>query len=240
MNAAAVRREDLWDPRRELTLEAALARSRLIGILRWVFGGAAIVCILSMVLWATIESATARLLARDQLATAADTVRMVAPRFTGRDDGGRPVEVTADVAIRSAEDLNVVTLENPVMRTADGVTIRASAGVYDTVSRRLQLTSEVKIREPNGAEFTTPTADILVEENRVIGAAPIVGRGPIGQVSAGSYEITERGNRITFSGGVKTVIEPAEQRAAALDAQRKAAETESSVPAAPNPSTRTP
>ncbi len=208
---------DLWTPRRALTLEHALNRSRMIARLRWVFVGAAVGAIATMVLWATVAGVASNFLIDSKL-SGADAVRMIAPRFSGRDSDGQPVEITADAATRSAADPEIVLLENPVLITASGLRVQSQRGTYDARSRTLDLDTDVRIIEPSGTAFSTTVARIIVAENRVVGEQPISGRGPFGEIAAGRYEIFERGDRVVFSGGVRTMIEPAGRRAGNLDA----------------------
>ena len=64
------------------------------------------------------------------------------------------------------------------------------------------------MRDREGYEFTTTAARVHVSEGRVEGIQPLSGTGPLGDVSADTYEILDEGDRVVLRGNVDMVIFP--------------------------------
>ncbi len=153
-----------------------------------------------------------------------EDVRMVNPRFTGRDAAGAPYELTAQAAVRSAESAATTALENPrlVYLDADGASdedgsiVTATTGVYDRGAGVLDLFGDVEFNTEGGYRFTTTHARVFVEDGRVVGEEPVEGQGPIGAVQAQSFEIFDSGERIVFRNAVEARIDQPRRTPAAL------------------------
>lgn len=153
--------------------------------------------------------------ARSTLDEAANAAfeRMVNPRFSGRDEAGTPFNITADAALRSADDMARTLLENPVIQfLGDGdplQTILSRSGVYDRQERRLTMSGSVEFTTDEGYRFTSDEAELFVDQNRIAGNARITGSGPMGSISAGGFEILDNGDRLRFTNGVTARIQQA-------------------------------
>lgn len=139
-------------------------------------------------------------------------IRMVGARFQGRVEDGRSFLIGAREAARDARDPHRVSLIEPILvvgaETATPRRLMARTGVYDEQTRMLRLTGEVRIDDGLGNRVASEDTTIDTRTGVAVGQQGIVGDGPAGQVSAGSYGVSEKGDRVEFRGGVRTRINP--------------------------------
>ena len=207
MNAISATKDDLWAPRRRLSLKQARDRSDFVRLMRMLFTtGAAISAgvLIGSLAYSVISGNKGRVEYAD-----AEIVTMMNPRFSGRDATGQPYVITADTAQRNGANASLVELINPALDDGLTGTVQAPSGVFDQDSQQLELFREVILTDGNGNRFVTTHARMYVQENRVVGLEPLEGDGPIGKIRADSYEIKDGGARITFKGNVWTELQPA-------------------------------
>lgn len=196
-----------WEPRRALALSVARKRTAFVRGMRLFFTAAAL-SIASLLVVQLVLGSGGNVTGETE-AVSAD-VRMTNPRFTGRDENLTPYVVTADTAIRRRDAADGVTeLERPRLdydfleAGADVSRVLAESGRYDLPNRILDLYSDVNFRTRAGYTFQSNHARIFLREERVTGEEAVEGTGPMGTIRADSYEITDGGNRIIFSGNVR-------------------------------------
>ncbi len=205
-----------WEPRRATTLTAARRRTAFIRMLRF-----ALIGLTGLIVALVAVQILMRSLGVEEQApvTVGEDARMINPRFTGRDENGTPYVVTADAAIRRrGSDARVTELEAPQLdydlitagEEAEGVLART--GLFDADARTLDLNADVRFRTRSGYEFLAEHARIFLSEERVVGDSPVEGDGPLGTIRADGYEILDGGERVVFTGNVRTHIlnEPSE------------------------------
>lgn len=183
-------------------------RSRLIAVMRRVLPAAIAVLILGMgsqVVWNSLAVKKGE--AREQTAP----IRMINPRFQGRDEQGRSFMIAAREARRDDRDLTKIVLDHPNValapETATPSRVSAVSGVYTEADRILRLTGAVRIEDGDGYRFASDGAIVDTKAGTVVGAGSMIGDGPSGQMTADSYEVQDRGDRMIFKGGVRAVIE---------------------------------
>ncbi len=134
-------------------------------------------------------------------------IRIVNPRFLGRDAQGRAFELTAREAIRVPDDETQIRLIQPniVLQDADGpLTVRSRQGVWRERDEVAVLTGEVvMVDQAAGTTFQTEQAVVETRIDRVWGNTPVVGTGPDGRVSANRYALYNRGDRVVLRGDVR-------------------------------------
>lgn len=195
---------EAWEPKRQLTLEAARKRSAQLSRLRLVFVGLASACFSSFFGFMTLHAALGGFGSRDEV-SAAESLTMVNPRFSGRSAGGESFVVTATTAKRQGPQSDLIDLVKPVY-TAEGRTVVATAGLYNQLERTVQLTGEVVFSDQDGNAFSSTSAFVRTADDTVEGARAVRGEGPLGSVRADSYEIRDAGARVIFRGHVKGTI----------------------------------
>ena len=197
------------EPSRTLTLRAARRRSHAVRLVRAILalGMLGIVATISGYVMMGALAATPLVAETSQ----DGTVRMVNPRFTGRDSAAQPYIITAEAAVRRADEEAITRLETPRMEFVaetgkPSSFVTADNGVYDTEVETLDLFGTVQFRSSSGYLFTTSHAKAYVAEGRVMGDQPINGDGPLGKVDAQMFEIWDSGARIVFKTNVEAQI----------------------------------
>ena len=202
-----------------MTLAAAIAqphgrdferwrrRSRLIRRLRVILPALIALILLAMagfVLHTTF-------LGRDAAPREADApIELVNPRFVGKDDKGRAFVITATAAVRDENDYQRVLLEEPALiLDAEGVNPRrvtAKSGVYSEDRRVLNLDGGVRM---SGADtsFDTLSSIFNTATGELEGEGPISGSSSLGEITAKSYGVYDKGERLVFKGGVRGRID---------------------------------
>ncbi|HMO43862.1 MAG TPA: LPS export ABC transporter periplasmic protein LptC [Phenylobacterium sp.] len=138
-------------------------------------------------------------------------IRLVNPRFLGRDEQGRAFVITAQSAVRDEADYQRVVLDRPALvLDEDGMSplrLSAASGVYHEGDGRLRLQGDVRLDERDAA-FDTASAIFDTATGVLEGEGLITGAGPLGEINARSYGVYDRGERMVFKGGVRGRINP--------------------------------
>ncbi len=209
---ASIQADDLWAPRRQLSLSQARRRSKVVRGLRFGFSAAAAIC-LGVLVGLLTANAIERAASGGEDFRTEEKVTMVSPRFTGRDDSGDPYVITAATAQRRRANSNLVDLVDPKLVDAEGGEVLAPRGLYDRQLQTLELYDDVVMKDGGGYVFRSTHARVYIQEDRIVGLDPLEGEGPIGDVRADSYEVFNEGHHVVVSGRVRTVLYPEERPA---------------------------
>jgi lipopolysaccharide export system protein LptC len=182
-------------------------RSRLIRTLRvalpaliaLIFAG-----LIGSVAWSTFN-------AQPRTARVGDEpIRLINPRFVGRDDKGRAFVLTADSAIRDRLDYSRVILKKPALvldeNGPDQMRINGADGIFHEQQQKLQLMNGVHMEDAKSS-FNTAASLFDTKTGEVVGSGPIQGAGGLGEIRAESYGVYGKGETMVFKGGVKTRLE---------------------------------
>jgi lipopolysaccharide export system protein LptC len=152
-------------------------------------------------------------LARDPAGPASsdEPIRLVNPRFVGRDDRGRAVVITAATATRVPQEYEKVYLDRPAVildeEGPDPIRITAHRGVYHEKSGKLEVSGGVRMTSARAA-FDTASSQFDTKTGELVGSGPVHGSGPLGEIDAKSYGVYGKGDRMVFEGGVHTRLIP--------------------------------
>lgn len=195
---AAARRRDFERWRR---------RSRLVRRLRVVLPALIALILAGMIgviVYRTVTGATAR--AADDDAP----IRLVNPRFVGRDDRGRAYVITAASAMRDEREYQRVLLDRPALvldeEGPNPLRVTGRSGVYHEGDRKLDLHGGVRLSGQETA-FATLASRFDTKTGELAGSGPIQGSGSLGEINAKSYGVYDRGERMVFKGGVRARID---------------------------------
>lgn len=138
-------------------------------------------------------------------------IRLLNPRFVGRDERGRAFVVTAASATRDPQEYQKVYLDKPAMvldeQGPDPTRIIAKAGVFHEQTGRLEVSGGVRLAMASGvletaaSQFDTKTGDL-------VGSGPVHGSGALGEIDAKSYSVTDKGDHLIFQGRVHSRFYP--------------------------------
>lgn len=194
-------------PVRSIDFERWRRRSRLIRTLRVALPALIVVIFLSLagsVAWSTFRSQPQAGRGQDE------PIRLVTPRFVGRDDKGRPFVLTAQSATRDRLDYQRVILSKPALQLDQGgpdqLHINGANGIFHEQDGKLELSGGVHMQDTKNA-FDTASSLFDTKTGEVVGSGPIQGAGGLGEIQAQSYGVYGKGESMVFKGGVRTRIE---------------------------------
>lgn len=195
---------------------AALARRRfVVTMLKRALPAAALAVLALIALWPELSGVDdrVRLAYRKPDSAMTDSARLVAPRYVGRDERGRPYELAADTAEQPSGSQTVI-LAKPVgdITLEDGawVALQAETGWYQREQALLDLAGEVALFHDAGYEIRTASARIDLTAGRAEGDDPVAAQGPPGTLDGTGFRLEERGAVVVFTGPARMVLVPAE------------------------------
>lgn len=204
----AQHQESVTRASRERSIERWRRRSAVVHVLRLV-GPAVIVAIL-VGLAATVAYNSMKPSGEAQ-AEANQPIRLVNPRFVGRDEQGRAFVITAASATRDPQEYQKVYLVKPALvideQGPDPNRITAASGVFHENTGKLEVGGGVRMAssqqtlETASSQYDTKTGDL-------VGSGPIHGSGALGEINAKSYAVYDKGARTVFQGGVHARLIP--------------------------------
>ena len=192
----------LWEPKRALTLEAALAHTKRIKALRILLLGLSVILIASLV-WQFLSDKAGP----EPINDPTESVKMVEPRYSGRTSDGLPFYLIADTAIRRRTDRDTVLLDAPVLQFirdtgVEASTVISKTGSYNDMSKILELETDVNLETDDGNICDTIHARIFNVEKRIEGDKAITCVGEFGTVNGKSYAIEDSYETFIFKGGM--------------------------------------
>ena len=141
---------------------------------------------------------------------ASQPIRLTNPRFVGRDDKGRAFVLTAQSATRDTQDYQKVFLDKPALVLdqdgPDPQHMTSKTGIYHEADRKLELMGGVHFAGVRAA-FDTAASLFDTRTGELVGSGPIQGSGSLGEISAKSYGVYDKGDRMVFKGGVRTRLD---------------------------------
>ena len=191
-------------------LHAAIARwrkrSHMIRFFRRALPAAMAAIVLGLLAWVAWQALRAPAAERSESVS----IRMVNPRFRGRDEQGRAFVMAARLAARDSRDFKRVLLTDPFLSLETGgpkpLTVRAQRGVYHEGTLDMVLEGNVHLEDPSGWVFDTERAVVDTTRNIISGDKPLQGAGPMGRIAGSSYVIYNLGERFVIRGGVRTTL----------------------------------
>jgi lipopolysaccharide export system protein LptC len=139
-------------------------------------------------------------------------ITMQQPRLSGFTSDSRPYTFTADAAAQDVSNPDFLELRGPKAKVdmADGSTVNMSAtsGTYDLKSEMLTLTDNVRLVSSTGYESRLSEATIDIRKGDVVSNKPVWVKLLNGSLDGNRLEVTENGNVLRFSGGVKMTLDP--------------------------------
>ena len=202
-----------WEPLRAQNLRRARRRSRLVGGLRRLFVAGAGAALASVFVFMALYAVEGGFISSQY--AAAEPLRMINPRFTGRTEQGGPYQLTAEMAERDRGDMKPISLTAPVYRTEAGTIMLAPTGLYDEAAKKITFNGEVLFSDQGGNRFSTPNMVVDLAQGIIHGEAGVTGAGPLGVMQADRYEMRRDDRALVLAGHVRGQIPDNKQTAAA-------------------------
>jgi lipopolysaccharide export system protein LptC len=184
-------------------------RSRAIHFWRRALPGVIIGVVALLGVWVAGRTVLIKLTTPPKPPPAQTGLRMLNPRFYGRDKSNNAFVLGAAEAARDSAGGKSVDLSAPHLTLGggdDATRVHADHGVYHEDQRQLSLDGQVQIHSGSGYTFTTPDALVDTAKGEVQGDSGIQGEGPLGHIAASSYGVYDRGKRIIMKGDVHAHI----------------------------------
>ncbi|WAJ29029.1 LPS export ABC transporter periplasmic protein LptC [Antarcticirhabdus aurantiaca] len=142
---------------------------------------------------------------------------MDGPRIDGFDKSNRPYSMSAERAVQ-AIDGSGVDLEGVSARLAVSndlsVDITARGGHYDAGTETLLLSDAIHVATSDGMTIELSRATLRPAAGTLDGEGPVAIRTATQSIDAGAVSVSENGDRLRFSGGLKMILQPRSTHAA--------------------------
>ncbi|MGH7048038.1 MAG: LPS export ABC transporter periplasmic protein LptC [Stellaceae bacterium] len=137
-------------------------------------------------------------------------LKMLDPRYAGRDRYDRPYVVTAAVGRQIPNHHDLMSLEEPravlIAHLGDRIVLTARTGIYQSQAQRLDLFGDVTVTHQNSTRFVTHQAHANFSDNTARGDDPVSGHGPSGDISGQGFRVLDKGDTIIFTGRSHAVL----------------------------------
>lgn len=141
--------------------------------------------------------------------------QLTMPRFTGVSSGSTAFDLSALLARPDVADPRHMTAEALRLILRDDLggqaIVISNEGDIDTGKRNLILTGDVRIETSTGYALMTDRLEGSLADLSIISPGKVTGTGPLGDLRAGSMEISERADgtaRLVFTNGVDLLYRP--------------------------------
>lgn len=185
-------------------------RHRLVQAMKLLLPLAAAGLLALLLLWPEFEGRDGRLSFRRGPALVPEALQLVAPRFQGIDELGRPYTITARVGRQVGQE-EVMLLDQPradiLLNDGAWVYVEADSGRYDKPAHHLDLEGNVRIFHDNGMLFRTEQASVQIDAGSADGDRPTQAQGSFGTIESEGFELRERGAVMIFTGKAHAVLE---------------------------------
>ena len=211
---AGLRREGslLLRPRRIASMADLAARRRRIFWLKLLLAGTALLILAALFAWPRLFGAMTSLADLGTVSADQSGLGMKNARFQGIDGKGNPFMVTASAATplpgRTARISLTRIQADLTLNDALWLSITAPTGVYDREAGTMLLSGGIDVYTDAGYELHTDSANIDLKKGMAEGIAPISGQGPLGDIAADSYRISEGGKVLKLTGNVMVTLYP--------------------------------
>jgi lipopolysaccharide export system protein LptC len=238
-----------WRERRRPVAGSTSGYSRFVRIMKITLPLVAFSLVVMVVLYSTIGRDTQNFkITLEQRGGGSDDHQLVAPRLTGTDGKGQPFTVTAKAATQAPGKSQKMNFENVVgditMQDKSWLALEATRGMMDGEAKTLDLYDTINIFTDKGYECHTNSARYDFGAGVLQGQHDINCQGPLGIITAKSFEGLKDPGRMTFLGGVTTTIYPSPRDDAAKreasDPSSAGNASQSDAPIAPQPSSAAP
>ncbi len=146
-----------------------------------------------------------------------ESLNMVNARYDGVDSQDQPFSVTAEVVTQIDRSADVIELRRPTadLTLNDGawIALTADSGTYRRTVDLLDLVGSVSLYHDRGFELHANSMRVDLNEGAATSDEPVRGQGPMGELNAEGLRVTERGDRILFTGRTRLLVRQSERAA---------------------------
>jgi lipopolysaccharide export system protein LptC len=193
-----------------LLLEPVIGYTRVVFATKFLLSSIVVVLVLALIalpLLNHVQDNFRLTFSGTEVGIVAGNPTMVNPHFQGIDQEDRSYEITADSATTQKDETLVLNNINASINLKDDswVAMIAKTGRYNRKQNYLELSDSVTIFTNDGYELYTKSILVNMEAKSARGESSIQAHGPMGSLTADSFNITENGDRAFFEGHVKVI-----------------------------------
>jgi lipopolysaccharide export system protein LptC len=185
-------------------------RHRLVQAMKFLLPLAAAGLLALLLLWPELEGRDGRLSFRRGPALVPEALQLVAPRFQGIDELGRPYTITARVGRQIGQE-EVMLLDQPradiLLNDGAWIYVEADNGRYDKPAQHLDLEGNVRIFHDSGMLFRTEQASVQIDQGSADGDRATQAQGSFGTIESEGFRLRDRGAVMIFTGKAHAVLE---------------------------------
>jgi lipopolysaccharide export system protein LptC len=170
-------------------------------------------------------------------------VTMESPKLNGFKNDNRPYEVTASAATQDVRKPNLVQLKDLRARIVTDdkgsvAKLEAATGTLDTQKNFMRLRKDIVVTTEAGQKVQLQTAAVNFKAGTVLSNDPVTVSFEGGAIEAEGLKVTDNGKVMSFTGRVRTVIQPANSNPTAPESASAGSKASSAAPAAQPTSVR--
>ncbi|MDB5415995.1 MAG: export transporter periplasmic protein LptC [Rubritepida sp.] len=193
---------------------AIVRRHRLVQVMKLALPMAAAGLLALLLLWPEFEGRDGRLSFRRGPVLVPEALQLVAPRFQGVDELGRPYTITSRTARQPGQE-EIMLLDQPrgdiLLNDGAWVYVEANNGVYNKPAQHLDLEGDVRIFHDGGMLFRTQAASVQIDAGTAHGDRPTQAQGSFGTIESEGFDLQDRGAVMIFTGRAHAVLEGRQQ-----------------------------
>jgi len=202
-----------WTERRRTTAVEALRYTRFVNWMKRLLPVAAIALLGSVIAYTIIPRHQDKMsVTMQQSGNVDNDLTMTKPRFTGTDGKGNPFTVTAAEAVQDPKNHHHVELRkvqaDMEFENKSWLSASAARGAVNLDAGTLRLTGGLSLFTDTGYELHTENADVNLKANVVKGNDKVKGHGPLGSLSADSFQFDRAKRLVKLSGHVHMTMYP--------------------------------
>lgn len=194
--------------------------TRLVVFLRIILPSVAAVLVGLIILWPQLKAQKdefSLVSTRFDKSALPENQVMVNPRLFVVDSKNQPMNFTAksanEIAGGSGRRVRLDSVQADVVLANDAwVAVDAKAAEYSQESNTLELQEQVNLYSDRGYELETTQAVVDINNKNIFGKRKTTARGRIGTVDADGFGVYDKGARLMFTGRVKMVLYPQEEK----------------------------
>lgn len=201
-----------WRGRKMPSMGALRRHQRFISWAKRILPLVALLLLSAVMLWPELVSQHNPARVSYHLSTGAggtDQGSMLKAHYQGLDDAGRPFTLTAAKAVQT--DADTVVLTKPAgditLKSDTWIMVQSRDGQYHAKAQKLDLTNHVVLYRDDGTTVRTAVAVVNLKTSDASGHARVNADGPFGTLDAQGFVMSDKGQRLNFTGPAKLVLD---------------------------------
>ena len=191
-------------------------RHWMVLLTKWSLPVFALLLLAAVALWPEIARVQqqGRIALRRAFQVDPESGRMLAPRYRGVDERGRPYTVTATQATQASPERITMTDPKGDVVTESGTWLMAQSrdGVFIQHASLLDMSHDVSLYREDGTVLQTDSAALDLKAGAAASSELTHAEGPFGTLDCQGFTLTDKGAVIQFQGPSHLVLNSTDQK----------------------------